>query len=276
MPSLDTIGKNIREILPSLLTWLRGVSKLTYAEIVKNLILAILILGVIYIAINMEDIKTMSSIVIWFFCGVICVFLSIQLILELNKDNKKKEHSETVKEERAIIDGKEQLNDELDSAMSKAVYRLKCSRIMVHSFHNGIRAFAGLPFLRMSVIKESINTDIPNNEMMADAYQNQMLSLYKFPSILNKKEYIICNIDDMKKIDYKFSCNMAMSGDKIALAIPLKNHNNSPIGFVIFGWRSNEDVPVHIENGKAVKNCSIIREEVRNICSLAKALLIVS
>ena len=270
-PLLDIIGRNIKAITQSLLGWLKGVTTLSYADIIKNVILAILILGVVYIALNMEVIASMSSLVIWGFAGIIIVFLIVQLILEISKSSKKKEHNQLVKEEQDIIQGKNQLNDELDSAMDKAVYRLNCARIMVHSLHNGIRAFAGLPFLRMSVIKESINSDIPDNEMVADLYQGQMISLYKFPSLLNKEEYIVASIDEMKQLDFKFACNMNMSKDSICLAIPLKNVHNTPIGFVIFGWRSEDDVPM--KDGK--RDCERITDEARNICSLAKAYLIV-
>ena len=268
---LDNIGNNIKAITNSLWMWLKNVRTLSYADIVKNLVLAILILFVVYIALNMEVIASMSSLVIWGIAGVLVVFVIIQLTLEINNANKKKEHQASLEEEHRIIEGKRQIEDELDSAMDKAIYRLNCRRIMIHSYHNGIRAFAGLPFLRMSVIKEVINQDMPNVEYMADAYQNQLLSLYKFPSLLNNANYMVYSFEKMKGIDYKFACNMAMSGDKHSLAVQLRNGHNIPIGDIILSWDKEEDIPSKGDK----RDCERIKEEVDNISSLAKAYLIV-
>lgn len=249
----------IKTITDTLWGWIEHIKTLNYHAIVKNFVVAILIFIVYFFFVNMDALTAIPSITLSIIGGLLLLFIVIQYVSE-NKSQKK-----VMLKEQHILQSKERLGEELDAAMEKAVYRLKCSRIMVHSLHNGIHSFGGLPFKRSSVIKETVNFDA-NVEYMADAYQNQLLSLYKFPSLLAKKEFMYLTLDELKKVDYKYYCQMKMSEDSVFIAVPLKNIYNMGIGYVTFGWKDKEDVPI---------SHSTLRNEILNVCSLAKSLLIV-
>ena len=256
MINLPTILKSVTD---SLWKWISNVKTLNYHAIVKNFIVAILIFIVYFFFVHMEALTAIPSITLSIIGGFLLLFIIIQYVSE-NKSQKK-----VMLKEQHILQSKERLGEELDAAMEKALYRLKCSRIMIHSLHNGTRSFGGIPFKRSSVIKETVNLD-SNVEYMADAYQNQLLSLYKFPSILAKKEFMYLTLDELKKVDYKYYCQMKMSADSVFIAVPLKNVYNMGIGYVTFGWLQKEDVPI---------SRNTLRNEILNVCSLAKSLLIV-
>lgn len=170
----------IKTITDTLWGWIEHIKTLNYHAIVKNFIVAILIFIVYFFFVNMEALTAIPSITLSIIGGLLLLFIVIQYVSESKSQNK------VMLKEQHILQSKERLGEELDAAMEKALYRLKCSRIMIHSLHNGIHSFGGLPFKRSSVIKETVNLD-SNVEYMADAYQNQLLSLYKFPSILAKR-----------------------------------------------------------------------------------------
>lgn len=249
----------IKTITDTLLGWIEHIKTLNYHAIVKNFIVAILIFIVYFFFVHMEALTAIPSITLSIIGCLLLLFIVIQYVSE-----NKSQNNIMLKEHR-LLESKEKLSDELDAAMEKAVYRLKCSRIMVHSLHNGIHSFGGLPFKRSSVIKETVNFDA-NVEYMADAYQNQLLSLYKFPSLLNKSEYMCLTYEKLKEIDNRYACQMKMSGDNVFIAVPLRSAHGLPIGYVTFGWKDNEDVPI---------SHSKLRNEILNVCSLAKSLLIV-
>ena len=249
----------IKTITDTLWGWIEHIKTLNYHAIVKNFIVAILIFIVYFFFVHMEALTAIPSITLSIIGCLLLLFIVIQYVSE-----NKSQNNIMLKEHR-LLESKEKLSDELVAAMEKAVYRLNCSRIMVHSLHNGIHSFGGLPFKRSSVIKETVNFDA-NVEYMADAYQNQLLSLYKFPSLLAKKEFMYLTLDELKKVDYKYYCQMKMSADSVFIAVPLKNIDNMVIGYVTFGWKDKEDVPI---------SHSTLRKELLNVCSLAKSLLIV-
>ena len=249
----------IKTVTDTLWGWIEHIKTLNYHAIVKNFVVAILIFIVYFFFVHMEALTAIPSITLSIIGGLLLLFIIIQYVSE-NKSQKK-----VLLKEQNILKSKEKLSDELDAAMEKAVYRLKCSRIMVHSLHNGKRGFGGVPFLRSSVTKEAVNVDA-NVDYLAEAYQNQLLSLYKFPSILAKKEFLYLTYDELKKIDNRYACQMKLSGDNVFIAVPLKNVYNMTIGYVTFGWLQKEDVPI---------SRNTLRNEILNVCSLAKSLLIV-
>ena len=249
----------IKTITDTLWGWIEHIKTLNYHTIVKNFIVAILIFIVYFFFVNMEALTAIPSITLSIIGGLLLLFIVIQYVSESKSQNK------VLLKEQRLLESKEKLSDELDSAMEKALYRLKCSRIMIHSLHNGTRSFGGIPFKRMSVIKETVNLDA-NVDYLAEAYQNQLLSLYKFPSLLNKKEYMYLTYDELKEIDNRYACQMRMSGDVVFIAVPLRSAHGLQIGMVTFGWKDKEDVPI---------SRNTLMNEILNVCSLAKSLLIV-
>ena len=249
----------IKTITDTLWGWIEHIKTLNYHTIVKNFIVAILIFIVYFFFVHMEALTAIPSITLSIIGVLLLLFIVIQYVSESKSQNK------VILKEHRLLESKEKLSDELDSAMEKALYRLKCSRILVHSLHNGIHSFGGLPFKRSSVIKETVNLDA-NVDYLAEAYQNQLLSLYKFPSLLNKKEYMYLTYDELKEIDNRYACQMKLSGDVVFIAVPLRSAHGLPIGMVTFGWKDKADVPI---------SHSTLRSEILNVCSLAKSLLIV-
>ena len=249
----------IKTVTDTLWGWIEHIKTLNYHAIVKNFVVAILIFIVYFFFVHMEALTAIPSITLSIIGGLLLLFIIIQYVSE-NKSQKK-----VILKEQRLLESKEKLSGELDSAMEKSVYRLKCSRIMVHSLHNGTRSFGGIPFKRMSVIKETVNLDA-NVDYLAEAYQNQLLSLYKFPSLLNKSEYMCLTYEKLKEIDNRYACQMKMSGDNVFIAVPLRSAHGLPIGMVTFGWKDKADMPI---------SHSTLRNEILNVCSLAKSLLIV-
>lgn len=249
----------IKTITDTLWGWIEHIKTLNYHAIVKNFIVAILIFIVYFFFVHMEALTAIPSMTLSIIGGLLLLFIVIQYVSESKSQNK------VLLKEQRLLESKEKLSDELDSAMEKALYRLKCSRIMIHSLHNGTRSFGGIPFKRMSVIKETVNLDA-NVDYLAEAYQNQLLSLYKFPSLLNKKEYMYLTYDELKEIDNRYACQMKMSGDNVFIAVPLRSAHGLQIGMVTFGWKDKEDVPI---------SRNTLMNEILNVCSLAKSLLIV-
>lgn len=249
----------IKTITDTLWGWIEHIRTIDYHAIVKNFVVAILIFIVYFFFVNMESLTAIPSITLSIIGGLLILFIVIQYVSESKSQNK------VMLKEQRLLESKDKLSDELDSAIEKALYRLKCSRIMIHSLHNGTRSFGGIPFKRMSVIKETVNLDA-NVDYLAEAYQNQLLSLYKFPSLLNKKEYMYLTYDELKKIDNRYACQMKMSGDVVFIAVPLRSAHGLQIGIVTFGWKDTADVPI---------SHSTLRSEILNVCSLAKSLLIV-
>lgn len=249
----------IKTITDTLWGWIEHIKTLNYHAIVKNFIVAILIFIVYFFFVHMEALTAIPSMTLSIIGGLLLLFIVIQYVSESKSQNK------VLLKEQRLLESKEKLSDELDSAMEKALYRLKCSRIMIHSLHNGTRSFGGIPFKRMSVIKETVNLDA-NVDYLAEAYQNQLLSLYKFPILLNKKEYMYLTYDELKEIDNRYACQMKMSGDNVFIAVPLRSAHGLQIGMVTFGWKDTADVPI---------SRNTLMNEILNVCSLAKSLLIV-
>ena len=83
MHILDTIGRNIKNIVTSLLIWLNDIKKLDYTDILKNYVVALLGFFVVYLTININTIKEP---IIYGICGVVSKFV----IIMFHKDSKKK------------------------------------------------------------------------------------------------------------------------------------------------------------------------------------------
>lgn len=231
---LDILGKNIKEITTSILNWLYGIRKLNYSDIIKNLVVALLIIGVVFIALNLELLKSMPLLVLYVF---IATFLIIQFFTELHKNNKKKEEKEEIKALQAL----EELSPMVEEAMLKCLYKLNASRIMLHCYHNSQKSLGNAPFAKMSVVKEVVDED-NNVEMMADYFQQQMLGLYRFPSYINTHSIFAGNQEDVKQIDYKYYGNMVQTKD-VYCATKSIRYGSTNVGYVTIGWQEGKEIP---------------------------------
>ena len=234
---LDILGKNIKEITTSLLHWLYGIRKLNYGDIIKNLVVALLIIGVVFIALNLELLKSMSSLVIYGFVATLLLFLIIQFFKEMHVKNKKKEE----KQKLADLQSLEELSPIVDEAMIKCLYKLNASRILLHCYHNGQQSFCNAPFAKMSVVKEVVDED-NNVEMMADYFQQQMLGLYRFPTYINNHAMFTGSQEDVKKIDYKYYGNMVQTKDVYCATKSIRNGSTN-VGYVTIGWQADKQIP---------------------------------
>ena len=234
---LDLLGKNIKSITTSLLHWLYGIRKLNYGDIIKNLIVALLIIGVVFIALNLGILKSMPLIVLYGFVATLLLFLIIQFFTELYKNNKKKEEKEEIKTLQAL----EELSPTIDEAMIKCLYKLNASRILLHCYHNSQKSLGNAPFAKMSVVKEVVDED-NDVEMMADYFQQQMLGLYRFPTYINTHSIFTGNQEDVKKIDYKYYGNMVQTKDVYCAAKSIRNGSTN-VGYVTIGWQEGKQIP---------------------------------
>ena len=234
---LDLLGKNIKIITTSILHWLFGVRKLNYSDIIKNLIVALLIIGVVFIALNLELLKSMPLLVLYVFIATLLTFLIIQFFTELHKNNKKKEEKEEIKALQTL----EELSPLVEEEMFKTLYKLNASRILLHCYHNSQKSLGNAPFAKMSVVKEVVDED-NNVEMMADYFQQQMLGLYRFPSYINTHSIFVGTQEDVKKIDYKYYGNMVQTKD-VYCATKSIRHGSTNVGYVTIGWQEDKQVP---------------------------------
>lgn len=268
---LENISSSLQCIVDAVLSWFKGIKHLTYDQIYKAIVAAVLCFLLYFVVTNSDQLHNYTVQLFFGLLGVVGVLSIIHLITDNKKKvkDKIKDHNEIIKyidkEEEKIIEQKHDLNEALNNQMQKALYHMKCSRIMVHALHNSTKAFAGLPFVKMSCIKEIINVDIPDYEYCADSWQGQLLSLFKFPSLLQKNKIMKYSLDEMKDIDYKYYACMLISKDRYSVAKILTNEVNRPIGYVTIAWHEKKDMAEQ----------SIIDEELENICALAKAYLIV-
>jgi hypothetical protein len=268
---LENISSNLQGIVDAVLSWFKGIKHLTYDQIYKAIVAAVLCFLLYFIVTNSDQLHNYTVQLFFGLLGVVGVLSIIHLITDNKKKvkDKIKDHEEIIKymdkEEEKTIDQKHEINDKLDAVLQKALYRMKCSRIMVHALHNGSKSFSGLPFVKFSCIKEVINQDIPDYDFCADSYQSQLLSLYKFPSLLQKNKTMKYSLDEMKDIDFKYYAAMYISQDKYSIAQIITNEYDRPIGYVTIAWYEKKDIAEQ----------SIIDEELDNVCSLAKAYLIV-
>ena len=234
---LDVIGKNIKSITTSLLNWLFGIRKLNYGDIIKNLVVALLILGVVFIALNLELLKSMSSMVLFGFVAVLLIFIVVQFFVEMHTRNKKKEE----REELADLQALEELSPMVDEAMIKCMYKLNASRILLHCYHNSQKSLGNAPFAKMSVVKEIVDEDA-NVEMMADYFQQQMLSLYRFPSYINNHSIFAGNQEEVKAVDYKYYGNMIQTKDVYCASKSIRSGSMN-VGYVTIGWQEGKELP---------------------------------
>lgn len=268
---LENISSSLQCIVDAVLSWFKGIKHLTYDQIYKAIVAAVLCFLLYFVVTNSDQLHNYTVQLFFGLLGVVGVLSIIHLITDNKRKvkDKIKDHEEIIKymdkEEEKIIEQKHDLNEALNNQMQKALYRMKCSRIMVHALHNGSKSFSGLPFVKFSCIKEVINQDITDNDFVADSYQSQLLSLYKFPSLLQKNKTMKYSLDEMKDIDFKYYADMLISKDKYNIAQIITNEFDRPIGYVTIAWHEKKDMAEQ----------SIIDEELENICALAKAYLIV-
>lgn len=234
---LDLLGKNIKEITTSLLHWLYGISKLNYGDIIKNLIVALLIIGVVFIALNLELLKSMPLIVLYGFVAVLLTFLIIQFFTESHTNFKKKEEKDEIKALQTL----EELSPLVEEEMFKCLYKLNASRVLLHCYHNSQKSLGNAPFAKMSVVKEVVDED-SNVEMMADYFQQQMLGLYRFPTYVNNHSIFAGNQEDVKKIDYKYYGNMVQTKD-VYCATKSIRYGSTNVGYVTIGWQEGKEIP---------------------------------
>lgn len=234
---LDILGKNIKSITTSILNWLYSIRKLNYGDIIKNLVVALLIIGVVFIALNLELLKSMPLLVLYGFIATLLTFLIIQFFTELHTNLKKKEEKEEIKALQSL----EELSPIVDEAMIKCLYKLNASRIMLHCYHNSQKSLGNAPFAKMSVVKEVVDED-NNVEMMADYFQQQMLGLYRFPTYINNNAMFTGTQEDVKQIDYKYYGNMVQTKDVYCAAKSIRNGSTN-VGYVTIGWQADKQVP---------------------------------
>lgn len=234
---LDILGKNIKVITTSILHWLYGIRKLNYGDIIKNLVVALLIIGVVFIALNLELLKSMPLLVLYGFIATLLTFIIIQFFTEMHVKNKKKEEKEEIKALQAL----EELSPTINEAMLKCLYKLNASRILLHCYHNSQKSLGNAPFAKMSVVKEVVDED-SNVEMMADYFQQQMLGLYRFPTYVNSHSIFVGNQEDVKKIDYKYYGNMVQTKD-VYCATKSIRHGSINVGYVTISWQEGKEIP---------------------------------
>ena len=248
---LDTLGKNIKSITTSILNWLYGIRKLNYGDIIKNLVVALLIIGVVFIALNLEQLKSMPLLVLYGFIATLLTFIIIQFFTELHKNNKKKEEKEELKALQAL----EELSPMVEEAMLKCLYKLNASRVLLHCYHNSQKSLGNAPFAKMSVVKEVVDED-NNVEMMADYFQQQMLGLYRFPTYVNSHSIFTGNQEDVKKIDYKYYGNMVQTKD-VYCATKSIRHGSINVGYVTTGWQEGKEIPAFDKIKTEIEKLSI-------------------
>jgi hypothetical protein len=120
-------------------------------------------------------------------------------------------------------------------------YTLNADRAFLFELHNGKKNTCGLPFRFADMSYEEINEE-KKVDRIAMQFQDIPLTLYKYPSYLQKQKMIIGTIDEIEKIDSEFAEHIKSVGG-VYLGMIYISSGGTPLGFLCVSYHKYEDVP---------------------------------
>ena len=120
-------------------------------------------------------------------------------------------------------------------------YTLNADRAFLFELHNGKKNTCGLPFKFADMSYEEVNEE-KKVDKIAMQFQDIPLTLYKYPSYLQKQKMIIGTIDEIEKIDNEFANHIKNVGG-VYLGMIYISSGGTPLGFLCVSYHKYEDVP---------------------------------
>ena len=269
MHILYTIGRNIRNIVISLLIWLNDIKKLDYTDILKNFVVALLGFFVVYLALNIDNIKEPF---VYVMGGVVSMFVIIMFL----KDSKKKEQEMTKAMRAALRNEKKEIKRKKDEAYDKTseiedkareltsglISSLNGDISTVEMLHNSDVYDGGV---HCRYYDESFPSTREGVYFDALKYQKMPTSVIPLVNYMEKKDYWFTDVETLKKIDMSYAMNIEnYKTHHIAFKF-MKKKNGRPLGILTCWW--NKGV------GELVPNKGTIEDKMRLTAAKLEAIL---
>lgn len=230
--------KAILENLDKLWKWIKNISTLDYGALLKNFIVAVLIIVVCFLSLNINLIVSSPLFVLEIIGMVILVFFIVQLIGDIHRKI-------TDKKEMNSVSKRILFQEEIQSRLKDTMYKLNADRIFIEELHNSVANFGGLGFIKFTMSYEVVNQTKPIPvPYISSGYQSQQATLYNMPIFLKRNGFYKGNIEEVSKIDNRYAFNMGNEGDKYGAFVTIPGMKPKPmIGWVAVTWRNEKDKP---------------------------------
>ena len=230
--------KAILENLDKLWKWIKNISTLDYGALLKNFIVAVLIIVVCFLSLNINLIVSSPLFVLEIIGMVILVFFIVQLIGDIHRKI-------TDKKEMNSVSKRILFQEEIQSRLKDTMYKLNADRIFIEELHNSVANFGGLGFIKFTMSYEVVNQTKPIPvPYISSGYQSQQATLYNMPIFLKRNGFYKGNIEEVGKIDNRYAFNMGNEGDKYGAFMTIPGMKTKPmIGWVAVAWRDEKDKP---------------------------------
>lgn len=230
--------KAILENLDKLWKWIKNISTLDYGALLKNFIVAVLIIVVCFLSLNINLIVSSPLFVLEIIGIVILVFFIVQLIGDIHRKI-------TDKKEMKSVSKRILFQEEIQSRLKDTMYKLNADRIFIEELHNSVANFGGLGFIKFTMSYEVVNQTKPIPvPYISSGYQSQQATLYNLPIFLKRNGFYKGNIEEVSNVDNRYGFNMSNEGDKYGAFMTIPGMKTKPmIGWVAVAWRDEKDKP---------------------------------
>ena len=230
--------KAILENLDKLWKWIKNISTLDYGALLKNFIVAVLIIVVCFLSLNINLIVSSPLFVLEIIGMVILVFFIVQLIGDIHRKI-------TDKKEMKSVSKRILFQEEIQSRLKDTMYKLNADRIFIEELHNSVANFGGLGFIKFTMSYEVVNQTKPIPvPYISSGYQSQQATLYNLPIYLKRNGFYKGNIEEVSNVDNRYGFNMSNEGDKYGAFMTIPGMKTKPmIGWVAVIWRDEKDKP---------------------------------
>ena len=228
----------ILENLDKLWQWIKNISTLDYGALLKNFIVAVLIIVVCFLSLNINLIVSSPLFVLAIIGIVIVVFFIVQLISDIHRKI-------TDKNEMKSVSKRILCQEEIQSRLKDTMYKLNADRIFIEELHNSVANFGGLGFIKFTMSYEVVNQTKPIPvPYISSEYQSQQATLYHMPIYLKRNGFYQGTNEEVGKIDNRYAFNMNNEGDNYGAFIIIAGKKDKPmIGWIAATWRDKKDVP---------------------------------
>ena len=230
--------KAILENLDKIWLWIKNISTLDYGALLKNFIVAVLIIVVCFLSLNINLIVSSPLFVLEIIGMVILVFFIVQLIGDIHRKI-------TDKKEMKSVSKRILCQEEIQHRLKTTLYKLNADRIFIEELHNSVANFGGLGFIKFTMSYEVVNQTKPIPvPYISSGYQSQQATLYNLPIFLKRNGFYKGNIEEVSNVDNRYGFNMSNEGDKYGAFMTIPGMKTKPmIGWVAVAWRDEKDKP---------------------------------
>ena len=230
--------KAILENLDKLWKWIKNISTLDYGALLKNFIVAVLIILVCFLSLNINLIVSSPLFVLEIIGMVILVFFIVQLISDIHRKI-------TDKKEMNSVSKRILFQEEIQRRLKDTLYKLNADRIFIEELHNSVANFGGLGFIKFTMSYEVVNQTKPIPvPYISNNYQSQQATLYHMPIYLKRNGFYQGTNEEVAKIDNRYAFNMSNEGDNYGAFIIIQGRKDKPmIGWITIAWRDKKDIP---------------------------------